>query len=419
MLPLALAQQSRTAYLFKLSRTSCVFPCSSCSNLLFTMVMQNDLYIHYNVPMGIGTNPSQLFTAVIGLQWADLWVVSQYCTESYACSHHLKYNASKSATHEPNGTAMHLNFPIWPELFGNISVDTVMLGESLKVEHHPFVELVEWKGYPHEFDAALGLSPQSTSFGHVDDPGPRLPSPFMGLVESNQLEKNSFALLLPYDRHDVGDLSFGTSHHEFHDDPFMAHPIYPANASSWQVEAPQMSMRHQNGTELFNFSFSGLSARLDTLLPLVAWVSKEVIDRVFNATNTTVSEDDCRTPQVPCDKVSELPDLFLDFAGQEIVLKGEDYVIKSYWPFCDPGGPYCMPMFGDIDALRGVMGNDTIVLGSQFLKKVYSVFDWDDRTVSCKFLADYWFYYLLTDVSSCCGQASLFWKDLAALRTPI
>lgn len=54
----------------------------------------------------------------------------------------------------------------------------------------------------------------------------------MGLVESNQLEKNSFALLLPYDRQDVGDLSFGTSHREFHDDPLVAHAIYPANASS-------------------------------------------------------------------------------------------------------------------------------------------------------------------------------------------
>jgi hypothetical protein len=157
---------------------------------------------------------------------------------------------------------------------------------------------------------------------------------------------------------------------------------------------------------------------MDTILPIVAWVPKEVVDTVFNVTNTTDSDDDCRMPQVPCDKVLELPDHFLDFAGQEIVLKGEDYVIKSYSPFCDPGGPYCLPMFGDIDALHGVIGDDTIVLGSQFLKKVYSVFDWDDRTVSCKFLTDDWFDYLLTDASSCCGQASLLWKGLAALRTP-
>ena len=121
--------------------------------------MQNDATIHYNVPMGIGTNPSQLFTAVIDLQWADLWVVSQYCTEPHTCNHHLKYNASRSATHEPNGTAMHLIYPIWPQLSGNISLDTVMLGESLKVERHPFIELVEWPGYAHELDATLGLSP--------------------------------------------------------------------------------------------------------------------------------------------------------------------------------------------------------------------------------------------------------------------
>jgi hypothetical protein len=57
---------------------------------------------------------------------------------------------------------MHLHFPIWPDVDSYISTDTVTLGESPKVEHHPFVELVYWKGYPHEYDVALGLSPQPT-----------------------------------------------------------------------------------------------------------------------------------------------------------------------------------------------------------------------------------------------------------------
>jgi hypothetical protein len=57
---------------------------------------------------------------------------------------------------------MHLVHPICPQLSGNISLDTVMLGESLKVEHHPFIELVEWAGYAREIDATLGLSPQPT-----------------------------------------------------------------------------------------------------------------------------------------------------------------------------------------------------------------------------------------------------------------
>lgn len=40
------------------------------------------------------------------------------------------------------------------------------------------------------------------------------------LMESKQLEKNSFALLFPYNRQGIGDLSFGTSHPELHEGPF-------------------------------------------------------------------------------------------------------------------------------------------------------------------------------------------------------
>jgi hypothetical protein len=54
----------------------------------------------------------------------------------------------------------------------------------------------------------------------------------MGLMELKQLEKNSFVPLLPYNLQDIGDLSFGTSHPEFHHSHFTSHPIYPENAST-------------------------------------------------------------------------------------------------------------------------------------------------------------------------------------------
>jgi hypothetical protein len=46
---------------------------SAIGALNFTeLILQNNVWLHYNVPIGIGTNPSQLFNAVIDLQWADL-----------------------------------------------------------------------------------------------------------------------------------------------------------------------------------------------------------------------------------------------------------------------------------------------------------------------------------------------------------
>jgi len=41
-------------------------------------------------------------------------------------------------------------------------VDTLALGGDLTVPHHPFVELYNWQGYSHEYDAALDLSPSTS-----------------------------------------------------------------------------------------------------------------------------------------------------------------------------------------------------------------------------------------------------------------
>jgi hypothetical protein len=53
-------------------------------------------------------------------------------------------------------------------------------------------------------------------------------------MESKQLEKNSFALLFPYNRQGIGDFSFGTSHPE-HEGPF-------TSRSTWQIEASSTTM---------------------------------------------------------------------------------------------------------------------------------------------------------------------------------
>jgi hypothetical protein len=40
-----------------------------------------------------------------------------------------------------------------------------------------------------------------------------------------------------------------------------------------------------------------------------------------------------------------------------------------------------------------------VVLGTSFLKKVYSVFDWDEKTISCEFLHPPWDSRLIQDIS--------------------
>ena len=275
---------------------------------------------------------------------------------------------------------MHLIFPIWPELDGIVSTDTIALGEGLEVEHQPFVELLDWQGYWHEFDAVLALSPSITRWQDENSSQPHLPSPFMGLVDSGKLEKKMFSLLLPYDQHDIGDLSFGTFHPEFSDGPLVSHPLYPADASFWQIEAPDISVRHKDGTESFKHSYASFTAQLDSVIGGIL-LSADVAERILHEVNATAAND-CYVPQVPCDRRADLPELVFDFAGQEIVLTGEDYTVESDWPLCF-GGPYCVPMINP--GPPSLLGDNTIMLGTDFLKNVYAVFDWDERSVSCEF----------------------------------
>ena len=111
---------------------------------------------------------------------------------------------------------------------------------------------------------------------------------------------------------------------------------------------------------------------------------------------------------VTCDKILELPHLVFDFDGQEIVLNGENYIGEEEWLFCFRG-PYCSPLIRS-----GLRDDNTIVLGPPFLK-IYSVFDWDERTVLCKSRTRSQCRHLLTSALSRNWQTSLLWEDLAVL----
>ena len=164
---------------------------------------------------------------------------------------------------------------------------------------------------------------------------------------------------------------------------------------------------HHDGTEIFKYSFTGVSAQLDSIFPAAVWVPNELVQTVLNATNATVDETDRGLHVVPCDKISELPHLIFDFGGQEIVLNGEDYIGEAEWQFCFRG-PYYSPISS------GLRDDNAIVMGPPFFK-IYFVFDWDERTVLCKSRTRSQCRHLLTNALSRNGQTSLLWEDLAVL----
>ena len=168
-----------------------------------------------------------------------------------------------SESYQADETPMRLWCPLGPEVDGNLSYDTLFLTDELRIQDFPFVELKHSKWYDYQYDGQIALAPQHT-YPLLDPPGmcyegqPHTPSVYTRLVGDNLLEEPVFSLLLPSERGRVGDLSFGTAHIDLYHGELIPHPIFPRNATSWQVEAPDISIVAVNGTTLFRQSLTGI-----------------------------------------------------------------------------------------------------------------------------------------------------------------
>lgn len=242
------------------------------------------------------------------------------------------------------------------------------------------------------WDSVLGLTYERAEW--MDDPrSPNtLPSPFRTMAESGVLDSNIFSLMLPRNDSDVGDIAFGGFNEDlFTEGSMIWNAFYPANTTQWQVEVVSVSM--VKGGEkmtapklLVNRSPTSYSALLMTAWPILAFphaVGEELLSRLPLEPSSCGGE-----MVVPCSSIPDLPDLVIEFrGGQEIVLKGEDYVVKMALPWCREPVIECLPL---IQAFPDQVPDfeipqDLLLLGGAFLKSVYSVFDWDKRRVGCEY----------------------------------
>jgi hypothetical protein len=107
------------------------------------------------------------------------------------------------------------------------------------------------------------------------------------------------------------------------------------------------------------------------------------------------NQSDCTyAPVVDCDRVASLPILQIGLNGQSITVSEKDYVFK--WTTSEGRGACPVPIEEcvlSIDSFppHGGHGDDfpedLVILGTSFLKKVYSVYNWDEQTISCKLKA--------------------------------
>ena len=338
-------------------------------------LLQNILYFGYRTLIGVGTKPAQLMRAFINLEWADTIIPSIRCTN---CAHHLKYNSSRSATYEANGT--ELDFGRWGK--GRVSRDTITLGDGVHISHHPFLEADRIEAsflFFNDDDTFLGLAIAGTSPQYQ---APHyLPSPMSTLIREGSLDRNIVSMLLPRDDDDLGDLMFGAVDEALYSGDLSTHPLYPPDTTQWQIELNSAHISNSGGAVIHNESFPGYTARLHTAYPFII-LPPTLGETIVNATGADCS-DGCKGCVVPCNELHKLPHLTFNLGGHNVTITGEDYAVKTdiRWPFCKYS-VRCELVIGP--GSKDYLEPKTIELGSAFLRGLYSVFDYDARSIHCK-----------------------------------
>ena len=306
----------------------------------------------------------------------------------HRCEEKEKYNHSASSTYYDNGTIKQVQYSgIFA--YGKESVDNLNLGSGLNIPDQHFVDIkyyeTVWPDFEVTlFDSVLGLA--------VEQPwksgtAPSLQSPFVNMIENGILDSNMFSIILPTDGRE-GDIMFGGYNSSLISGNLITHPLYPSNTRQWQIEADSVLMYGKTafgsyGT-LVNESLAEHVAIVLTGSPILAFPSK-IGDALMSHFNWTYNS--CLHANViSCEDVSSLPTLTLQLGGHEYELSGEDYVMRFLAPECVDFGVQCLPAIDSIPewGLPDGLPKNFIIIGSSFLRKVYSVFDWDQKTIGCE-----------------------------------
>lgn len=323
----------------------------------------------------------------------DLFVPSVSCGGAH-CSDNTKdkYNASASSTFYENGTIRQKVYgPVYA--FGIVGEETLRLGE-LEVPDQQFLELKYYSYvYPDEdtllFDSVLGLGYEGAMLEGPPPVANILPSPFQNIVKQGLLDENKFGLQLPRDENHIGDLTFGGYNGDLVDGEFVSHPLFPEDTTYWQIEAKSMAMtqkEHGKDVLLFNETLSNYTASIWSTYPGIL-LPYELAQRALWKINYRFSPCTYQMA-VDCDTVSSLPEIRFGFAGQDIVLKGEDYTMEIYenTRACVHPVHECWLML-ESRPDRVEFPDDLIILGTSFLKNTYALFDWGKKSISCELVS--------------------------------
>jgi len=351
----------------------------------------------YYGTISIGT-PRQDFRVVFDTGSANLWVPSSSCG-SLACALHSTFNLSASSTFVPlteNSSSQKIAIRYGSgTVHGHVAKETVRIG-TVEAHDQTFA-LAEEERSPAfavaHFDGILGLGFRSISVGFF-------PPVLETLTKQKAIPKAIFAFYLPKDTKAQGEVTFGALNPNCYQGSIAWTPV--TRDGYWQIDVDAVTLRHrgplvQSSTlAQANRTISSQADR-ENIIPKI---QSSIVDTGTSLIAAPLKFVEALLDGVPskriagqffasCHDVKErLPDVVFTVGGQNLVLEPEDYTLEIGIP--SPFGTVKMCMVGFMAMeleLEGAKEIPRWILGDVFLRKFYSIFDYDLKRVGFAELA--------------------------------
>ena len=327
--------------------------------------------------IGFGT-PAQKIRTILSLSESNIFVPSPKCKET--CIGHQLYSAEFSTTSQAIDQDFEFTYS-YCNVFGDKLVDTVSIN-SAEIPHQSFgavgtiLRTSESNWGNNEWDGVLGLSPSSSN-----------ESLLQNVLSQNLLDANVFSLKLPRRQDDPGELRFGGINHDFYEESLRTLKVkqetnHAKDSGSASNELPKNEIAGRWQFDATSFSVTGSKTSLDgyTAILKTDYPGIGLPEIMAGQLNSYLNMQDMsrNLPSVHCSMRKGMPEVTVQLGKEDFILTPYDYTLEV--DIGDIGGHRCVSLFMPL-LEEGEEDQETIILGSAFLRAWYGVFDFEKRQV--------------------------------------
>lgn len=305
----------------------------------------------------IGT-PLQSFSVIFDTGSSDLWVPSTGCS-LVSCGLHRKYDNMKSSSYTKDGKSFDITYGSG-HVGGVQSIDALNVG-GLVVSKQEFAEVTDASGLGiayklGKFDGIFGLAFPSLSVN-------KEPTPFQNLISEGVLPAGQFAFHLGKENGDKGELvlgGFDTAH--------FTGPInwVPLVSKTYWVIALDDVLLAGNTVLLHKSPIAIVDSGTSILTGPTVEVEK--IANIIGAKKFMKGEY-----IVPCANIAFLPEIDFIINSIKYTFAASEYVLITG----SGTNQICLLGILALDVPKGPLW----IFGDLFMRKYYSIFDYDNSHV--------------------------------------